>query len=396
MIIGVLRESYPEERRVALIPASLAPLIKDELQVWIESGAGVSAGFPDSEYEGAGARIVTERAELLSKADVLLQVRSLGSNTEHGRADLEHHREGQVVIGFHDPLSEPKAVEDLAVRKVVGLSMELMPRISRAQSMDALSAMATIAGYKAVLMAANSLPRMFPMLMTAAGTVKPARVLIVGVGVAGLQAIASARRLGAVVSAYDIRPAAKEQVESLGAKFVELPMETGATEDSGGYAKAMDDAFYKRQRELMAEAVAHSNVVITTAAVPGKRAPVLVTEDMVRGMSPGSVLLDLAAERGGNCEITEPGKTVERHGVQIIGPLNVPSDVPYHASQMYAKNIVTFLRHLTKDAELKLDTDDEITRETLLTRDGEVVHERVREILGLPVKADTDAAKKES
>ncbi|HSG06505.1 MAG TPA: NAD(P) transhydrogenase subunit alpha, partial [Nitrospiria bacterium] len=274
--------------------------------------------------------------------------------------------------------------KELAQKGVASFSMELVPRITRAQVMDALSSMATVAGYKAVLMAAEALPRMFPMLMTAAGTVSPARVFIMGVGVAGLQAIATAHRLGAVVQAYDIRPAVKDQVLSVGGKFVELPLETGEAEAKGGYAKAMDENFYKKQRELMTKVVADSDIVITTAAVPGKKAPVLVTADMVKGMAPGSVIIDLAAERGGNCELTEAGKTVEKHGVTIMGPENVPSTVPYHASQMYSKNITNLLLHLVKEGKFEFNMEDEITRETLLTRGGEVVHPQVRELLGLP------------
>jgi len=271
---------------------------------------------------------------------------------------------------------------------VSAMAMELMPRITRAQSMDALSSMATVAGYKAVLLAAETAPRMFPMLMTAAGTVTPARVLVVGAGVAGLQAIATARRLGAVVHGYDIRPAAREQVESLGARFVELPIKADDSEDSGGYAKAMDEEFYRRQQELMGKVVAESDVVITTAAVPGKKAPVLITADMAEGMAPGSVIVDLAAERGGNCELTRPGETIRERGVTILGPVNVAATVPYHASQMYSKNISTFLLHLVEDGELQLDADDEIVQGVLLTRGGQVIHAGLREQLGLAQPED--------
>ena len=287
-------------------------------------------------------------------------------------------RPGQTLIAFLDPLGEPALAAALAARGVTALAMELMPRITRAQSMDALSSMATVAGYKAVLLAASHLPRMFPMLTTAAGTIKPARVFVVGAGVAGLQAISTARRLGAPVEAYDVRPAAKEQVQSVGAKFVELPLEAGDAEDKGGYAKAQDESFYRRQREMMAKVVAGSDVVITTAAIPGKRSPVLVTEEMVKGMAPGSVIVDLAAERGGNCELTRADEIVVAHGVTILGPTNLPSTVPYHASQMYGRNVTTFVTHLVKDGVLTLSADDEIARETLVTRDGQVVHERVK------------------
>jgi NAD(P) transhydrogenase subunit alpha len=322
--------------------------------------------------------------EVFAAADVILQVRSPGANPETGAADLASFRPGQAVIGFGEPLTATSAARSLADREVTFLAMELMPRITRAQSMDALSSMATIAGYKAVLIAADSLPRMFPMLMTAAGTVSPARVLVIGAGVAGLQAIATARRLGAVVSGYDIRAAVKEQVESLGARFVVLEIEGAGSEDKGGYAKAMGEEFYRRQREAMASVLAQQQVVITTAAVPGKKAPILITGEMVARMAPGSVIVDIAAERGGNCELTRPGETVETGGVTILGPVNLPATIPYHASQMYAKNIATFLKFLIKDGQFVLNRDDEIVRETLVTHAGEVVHPRVRELMGLP------------
>lgn len=393
MKIGVARETYPQERRVALIPAALAPLLKAGYAVFIEKGAGIEAGISDAAYEDKGAKIVEGRDALFAEADILLQVRGLGANLDAGREDLGRLRRGQIVIAFFDPLGEPKAVEELAGRGVAALSMELMPRSTRAQSMDALSSMATIQGYKAVLLAAGALPRMFPMLMTAAGTLAPARVFVIGAGVAGLQAIATARRLGAVVQGYDVRPTVKDQVQSLGAKFVELPLDTAQTEDKGGYAREQSEDFLRRQRELMARVVAESDVVITTAAIPGKKAPVIITADMVRSMTPGSVIVDLAAERGGNCELTVPGDTVLDTGVTILGPLNLPSTIPFHASQMYAKNIATFLLHLGKKGEVEFNLDDEITRETLLTRDGEVVHPRIRALLGNPSPAaDTKGA----
>jgi NAD(P) transhydrogenase subunit alpha len=292
-------------------------------------------------------------------------------------------RRGQTVIGFGEPLTATDAARALAEHGVTFLSMELMPRITRAQSMDALSSMATIAGYKAVLIAADSLPRMFPMLMTAAGTVAPAKVLVIGAGVAGLQAIATARRLGAVVSGYDIRSAVKEQIESLGARFVVLEIEQAAAEDKGGYAKAMGEEFYRKQREALGNVLAGQDVVITTAAVPGRKAPVLITRDMAARMPPGSLIVDIAAERGGNCELTRAGEVVEERGVRIFGPVNLPSEIPYHASQMYAKNIATFLKHLIKDGQIALNREDEIVRETLVTHAGEVVHPRVREAMGV-------------
>jgi NAD(P) transhydrogenase subunit alpha len=377
MRIGIPKETFPGETRVALVPPHVAPLIKAGHQIVVEAGAGVPAGFPDAAYTAAGATVGT-RADAFA-GDLLLQVRSATANLSHGAAEIRELRKGQAVIGFSESLTSPELTRQMAAQGVTSFSMELMPRITRAQSMDALSSMATIAGYKAVLLAADALPRMFPMLMTAAGTVSPARVFIVGAGVAGLQAISMARRLGAKVEAYDVRAAVKEQITSLGARFVELPLETGAAEDKGGYATAQDEAFYRRQREMMLKVIAGSDVVITTAAVPGKRAPILITDEMVRGMAPGSVIVDVAAERGGNCELTEPGRSVTRHGVTILGPMNLAATVPYHASQMYSKNITTFLAHLVKTGALQVDPADEITRETLVTHDGAIVHERVKQ-----------------
>ncbi|MDT7042731.1 Re/Si-specific NAD(P)(+) transhydrogenase subunit alpha [Candidatus Nitronereus thalassa] len=382
MIIGVPKETYPGETRVALIPAVIPSLIKAGMEVHIESGAGAESGYPDSAYTEKGAAIASSRLQLFETAKIIVQVRLLGANPEQGKTDLPLMQDGQLIIGLAEALSNPHALRELNTRKVLAFAMELMPRITRAQSMDVLSSMGTVAGYKAVLMAANALPKMFPMLMTAAGTVAPSKVLIIGAGVAGLQAISMARRLGASVEAYDLRPAVKEQVLSLGAKFVDLPLETADSEDKGGYAKAQDEEFYRKQRELLGKVIASSDVVVTTAAVPGKKAPILITADMVAAMAPGSVIVDLAAERGGNCELTKANQTVVAHGVTIIGQENIPSQVPYHASQMYSKNIATFLLHLVKKGELTLNMEDEITRETLLTRDGEIVHSRVREILG--------------
>jgi H+-translocating NAD(P) transhydrogenase subunit alpha len=377
MKVGIPKETWPGETRVAVVPAAIAGLVKAGLAVAVEHDAGTAAGFTDDAYRAQGAAIVS-RADVFGTSDVLLQVRA----TPGEPAML---RKAQAVIGFADPLGAPEGVRAVAASGAALLSMELMPRITRAQSMDALSSMATIAGYKAVLLAANTLPRMFPMLMTAAGTISPARVFIMGAGVAGLQAISTARRLGAKVEAYDVRPAVKEQVQSLGARFVELPLESSDAEDKGGYAKAQDEAFYTRQREMMLKVVAASDVVITTALIPGKRAPILLTTEMVEAMPPGSVIVDLAAERGGNCELTRPDETVVHRGVTILGPSNPPALVPYHASQMYSKNITTFLTHLlgkdgAQHSELALNLEDEITRETLLTRGGEVVHARIREL----------------
>jgi NAD(P) transhydrogenase subunit alpha len=391
MILGVARETFPDEKRVALIPASIASLAKAGFEVRIEAGAGQSAGYPDPEYADKGAKLVASRDEVFA-ADLVLQVHLGGANPERGGDDLGRIS-GKTLIGMCDPLGAPAAAREVAARGATLFALELLPRITRAQSMDVLSSMAMVSGYRAVLLASTALPKMFPMMMTAAGTLSPARVFVVGAGVAGLQAVATARRLGAVVTAYDVRPVVKEQVESLGAKFLEMEeLSAGESEDKGGYAKAMDEAFYARQRELMAQAVAASDVVITTAAVPGKKAPILVTADMVAGMRTGSVIVDLAAERGGNCELTRPGERVDRAGVVILGPVNLPSEVPYHASQMYSKNISTFVLHLAKDGKLNVDLDDEIIRETLITREGKVVHPRVCELLGIePPPAEAPA-----
>lgn len=383
MIVGVPKETYPNERRVALIPHMVPNLTKVGCEVLVEKAAGLSAGYPDDQYVEKGARIVDNREKVFSEAEVILQVRGLAANPKNAAKDLELLRENQVLIGFLEPYSEPKLITATAKKKVVSFAMELIPRITRAQTMDALSSMATIAGYKAVLLVATESPKMFPMLMTAAGTITPAHVFVVGAGVAGLQAIATARKLGAVVQAYDIRPAVKEQVQSLGAKFVELKLETVEAEDKSGYAREMDEEFYRKQREMMLEVVADSDAVITTAAVPGKKAPVLVTEEMVKNMQPGSIILDLAAERGGNCELTQPNEIVEKHGVKILGPTNLAATIPFHASQMYSKNITSFLLLLVKDGKLHLNMEDEIVRDTLLTKDGEIANARVKEILGI-------------
>ena len=379
MIIGIPRETFAGEDRVALVPDAVSGLVALNSEIIVEPGAGTAAGFADTDYIEQGAQIAANRDEVFARADVILQVRTFGANPEAGRADLALTRSGQVIIGASDPLTAGPQLRELATTGATLFAMELIPRITRAQSMDILSSMATIAGYKAVLIAADALPRMFPLLMTAAGTLTPARVLIIGAGVAGLQAIATARRLGAVVQAYDVRPAVKEQIESLGAKFIELEIDAGDSEDAGGYAKAQDEAFYRRQREELAKVAGQNDVVVTTAAIPGQPSPLLITADAVRAMDRGSVIVDLASERGGNCELTRPGETVVEDGVQIMGPLNLPAAVPNHASQMYSHNISTFLRHLLGEEELQFDMEDEITRETLVMRDGQVVHPRIRE-----------------
>jgi NAD(P) transhydrogenase subunit alpha len=353
------------------------------LEVVVEAGAGASAGYPDAEYTAKGAKIVPDRAEVFRDADIVVQVLSYGSNDKTGQADVPLYRRGQVLVGFLRPLGSIETIQEIASKGVTSFSVELIPRTTRAQSMDALSSMGTICGYKAVILAADKLPRIFPMLTTAAGTITPARVFIIGAGVAGLQAISTARRLGAIASAYDLRPAAKEQVQSLGGRFVELPIEAKDAQDARGYARAQDETFYKRQRELLGKAVADSDVVITAAVIPGKKPPVLVTKEMVESMAPGSVIVDLASERGGNCELTKPGQISIEHGVTIIGYFNLATGMPYHASQMYARNLTAFLLHLVKDGKLQLNADDEIVRETLLTKDGEVVNARVREFFSL-------------
>lgn len=379
MIVGVARETDPREQRVALVPAVLSSLSKLGIKTLIESGAGEKAGFSDARYEEQGGTVVEDRSQLFSQAEVLVRLHGF----EEDSSDLRLLSAEKVVLGLLDPYGNLPVFQKLAEKGVISFALELLPRISRAQSMDALSSMATIAGYKAVLIAANELPKMFPLMMTAAGTITPARVFVIGAGVAGLQAIATARRLGAVVNAYDVRPAVKEQVVSLGANFVEMELETQGSETSGGYAKAMDENFYRKQRELMTKVLAESDVVITTAAIPGKKAPILITKGMVGGMRPGSVIIDLAAETGGNCELTSPGETVDHQGISILGPLNLPSTIPYHASQMYARNISAFLQLLVKDGKLSLDLEDQILKESLVTQNKEVVNPRLREMLGL-------------
>lgn len=387
MIVGVPKESYPGERRVALVPLVVPNLVKAGFEVLVQAGAGAEAGYPDALYAEKGAKIASDRQTVFAQSDVVIQILCYGSNDITGAADLPLMRKGQVLIGFLRPLGSKEVVEQIAATGVTSFSVELIPRSTRAQSMDALSSMGTICGYKAVLVAAETLPRIFPMLTTAAGTITPARVLIIGAGVAGLQAIATSRRLGAVTSAYDLRPAAKEQVQSLGARFVELPIEAQDAQDARGYARAQDESFYQRQRELLGKVIAESDVVITAAVIPGKQSPVLITEDMVKGMAPGSVIIDLAAERGGNCELTEAGKDIVKHGVNIMGRINLATTVPYHASQMYARNMSGFLQHLVKDGKLQLNLNDEIVRDTLLTHEGEIMQPRVREFYSLPALA---------
>ena len=371
MIVSAPAETAAGERRVALVPEAARALVQAKLEVVVQAGAGAAAGFDDASYEQAGARVVGDVAAALG-ADLVLKVRGPDAN------EIAQLREGAVLIGFLRPFDDPQLARRLAERRVSAFAMELMPRITRAQSMDALSSQATIAGYRAVLLAATSLPKIFPMLVTAAGTIQPARVFVIGAGVAGLQAIATSRRLGAVVEAYDTRPVVAEQVESLGARFVELDLDTGDAQDAGGYAKAQSEAFYAKQRAELGKKLAKSDVVITTALVPGQRAPLLIDEAAVRGMKPGSVIVDLAAENGGNCECTDPSAPITAHGVRILPGTNLPSDIPANASQMYARNLITFVKHLAPEGELVLDLEDEITRGALLSHEGQVMNDRVK------------------
>ena len=381
MIVAIPKETFPGENRVALAPANVAALVKAGIEIAVESGAGVGALQQDEAYISQGAKVEDDRAWLLSRADTVLMVRGPGADPDFPQSDLDTLRPGAALIAFLEPLAEPELMKSLAGRNLTLFAMDLIPRVTRAQQMDTLSSMATLAGYKAVLLAAQAAPRMFPLMMTAAGTLTPAKVFVIGAGVAGLQAIATARRLGAVVEAYDLRPAVKEQVESLGARFIELDLKTDEAETSGGYAREQTDDFYRVQRELLSAHLAKSDVVITTAAVPGKRAPILISRDIFENLRPGSVVVDLAAEKGGNCSLTKPGEQTVVDGVTIIGPTNLPSQVPLHASQMYSKNITTFLRFLLKDGGLNVDTSDEIIRESLVAHGGRLVNPAVLKAL---------------
>lgn len=384
MIIGIPKETCPGECRVGLIPQNVAALVKLGREVLIENGAGAAAGFDDAAYQEAGATLVS-RSEVFEKSQIVVQVQTPGMNQDTGAEDLASLKAGQVLVGQMDPLANPEFAKKLADKQLTGVAMELIPRITRAQAMDVLSSNAMIAGYKAVLIGAAELASMFPMNMTAAGTLNPARAFIMGAGVAGLQACATAKRLGAVVEAYDVRPAAREQILSVGAKPVELNIEAENTETSGGYAKEQSAEFIAKQQAAMADVLSQQDVVITTAAVPGKKSPILITAEMVEKMKPGAVIVDLAAEKGGNCELTQLGEIVVVNGVKIIGPKNVPSTVASHASQMYGKNIENLLAHLVDDeGNLNLDYEDEIIRETVVSLDGDVPQVRLRDLLGLP------------
>jgi len=365
MNIGVPKETAANERRVAVTPDVAGRLVKTGLSVLVERGAGEAASFGDDAYGAAGATLAATAGEAFGQSDVVLKVQLPSAQ------ETRLCREGSALVALFQPSAEREAVTQLAARKVTAFSLALLPRITRAQPMDVLSSQATVAGYKAVLLAAAATGRFFPMLVTAAGTLPPARVLVLGAGVAGLQAIATARRLGAVVSAFDVRAAAKEQVESLGAKFLEMQLGEQA-EAAGGYAKQLSEDTHRRELAFLAQQVKDADIVITTAAIPGKRAPILITAEAVQGMKPGAVIVDLAAETGGNCEVTEPGSEVRRNGVLILGPLNLPSTLPLHASQMYARNISSFLLHVARDGNLVVDFDDEIIRDTCVTHAGEV------------------------
>jgi NAD(P) transhydrogenase subunit alpha len=368
MIVGVVRETAAGERRVSLVPVGVAALIKAKLDVLVETDAGLSAGFSNDAYTEAGAKLVSAK-ELAAQADVILAVQ---------RPEMEL-KATQMGIAVYDPLTYPEKVA--AKSGATLFSLDMVPRTTRAQAMDVLSSQANLGGYLGVLIGATELTKILPMMTTAAGTIPPARALILGAGVAGLQAIATARRLGAVVSAYDVRAAVKEQVESLGARFVELPLETESAQDAGGYAKALGEEFYAKQRQLLGDVLAQTDLVITTAAVPGMKAPILVTEPMAARMAPGSVIVDLAAERGGNCELTKPGETVEYHGVRILGPLNLPSRLSTNASQLFSKNVQTFLLNMVKDGQFNLNLEDPIVSGSLIAQGGAIVHTRVQEVL---------------
>lgn len=383
LTVGVCRETFAGESRVAVTPNSAARLSKAGFRIVLQQDAGLAAGFPDAAYREVGVTVLPDRDAVFQQADVLFFVRGGGANLEHVEEDVRAFRPGQTLIGQFNPLGHPEVMQRYAGAGVTTFALELLPRTTRAQPMDVLSSMASIAGYKAVLLGASALPKLMPMMMTAAGTIAAAKVFVIGAGVAGLQAIATARRLGAVVSAYDIRPAVKEEVQSLGARFVELDLSTGEDSGAGGYAREMNEEFYQRQREMMLNVIAESDLVITTASIPGKKAPLLVTTEMVHAMRPGSVLVDLAAEQGGNCELTRPNETIQVNNVTIIGTINLPATVPFHASQMYANNLASFLKHLAPEGTIDVRLEDDIIRETLVTWDGRLVHDAVRERLGL-------------
>jgi NAD(P) transhydrogenase subunit alpha len=373
MIIGIPKESAAGERRVAIVPDSVTKLLPN--RVLVQAGAGESSNFTDDMYSGSKAEIVPDAASVYSQSEVILKVQPPSVN------EIDRYSEGATLVSFLYPVTNLHLIKSLVAKRITAFAMDLIPRISRAQSMDALSSQATISGYKAVLLAADSVPKLFPLLMTAAGTISPARVFVIGAGVAGLQAIAISRRLGALVEAYDVRPAVKEQIESLGAKFVQIPVTAADAQAASGYAKAQSEEFYRKQQELLAEHIKISDVVITTALVPGQRAPILVAEDAVKQMKPSSVIVDLAAEQGGNCPLTEAGKTVVKYGVTIHGLLNLPSMMAPEASRLYSRNITTFLLSILKESSINVDLNDELTRGALVTQNGQVLHEPTRKAM---------------
>ncbi|UCD74629.1 MAG: NAD(P) transhydrogenase subunit alpha [Phycisphaerales bacterium] len=382
MIVGVVKETFPGERRVALVPGVLPYITKRGAEVIVEGGAGLEAGYTDAEFEEKGAKIVADHAEIYAKADIVCTVRTYAANLDKGAGDLDLYRKDQVIIGLSEPLTAQEPIDKITATGVKLFALELIPRTTRGQAMDVLSSQATVAGYYCVALAQTTLPKMFPMMMTAAGTIKPAKVFVIGAGVAGLQCIASAKKAGAVVYGFDVRPEVKEQIESLGAKFLEI--EVADARGEGGYARELTDEEKARQRELMADQIAESDVVITTAAVPGKKAPMLIPADVARRMHTGSVIVDMAAERGGNCELTKAGETVVDSGVTILGPTNIPTNLPFHASQMFAKNVQNLLDLLiTNEGELQIDMEDEIIVGTLECEDGQIIHKMAREIFGL-------------
>ncbi len=379
MRIAIAKEIEVGERRVALVPDTVSRLVKQGLEVWVETGAGERAYFDDAAYADSGAQIIKSKEQLWGEADIVLKVNPPGL-TEEGNSELDILKSGSILISFLNPLGKPEIALKLAERGVTGLSMEMIPRITRSQSMDALSSQASIAGYKAVLVAAAMLPKYFPMLTTAAGTVPPAKVLVIGAGVAGLQAIATARRLGAVVEAFDVRPVVKEQVQSLGAKFIDIQIDEN-TDAGGGYAKQVGESTQETIRQAIAPHVKSADVVITTAQIPGKPAPLMICEQTVMGMKPGAVIVDLAAENGGNCALTEKGRDVVKYGITIIAPTNLPASTPIHASQLYSKNLASLLQLLIKDQQLNLDFSDEIINAICITHAGEIRSDRIRNLL---------------
>ena len=390
MKLGIPAETFPGELRVALTPSVIPTLVKEKIEILIEVDAGINAGFSNADYASQGAQIEPSRADLYAKSDMIACVRGpyIRSGDDQNLGLLHHN---QTILGLLDPLANPEIALGFISKGVTSFALELLPRISRAQPMDVLSSMATVSGYKAALLAANYLPKFYPLLITAAGTITPAKVLVLGAGVAGLQAIATSRRLGALVQAYDVRSEVKIQVESLGAKFLELDLDTVGTQTISGYAQAMDTEFYQRQQVMMRAAIADSDAVITTAAVQGKRAPILVTADMTASMKPGSIIIDMAAESGGNCELTKPGENVKVNGIMILGPLNLPSSIAYHSSQMYAKNLTNFVLNLTVDGEININYTDPIIRDSIVTHKDTVVNPKICELLQIAAPNPTNS-----